>query len=215
MYSIKRFNTIAPVILANVITLVVTLIYNWSLLEVAIVYWWEFLVIVIFTMVKVLRAKTIRKSILGNIKITPFQVLSRKLVTLFIIILMYGMFLSGFYLALIYLFNANELGHESLLAIYLCVLFFFINQFISYYHEQKAMIYNELLSDNEIMIPMWRILPLFILFSLLAIKYNEHINYSIEQFVFVIAVIASINIALHIIHIDQCDKKIKLVKSKR
>jgi hypothetical protein len=205
MPSFSRLKLILLAALANGVTFLSAIIFKWSLVEVAIVYWGEFLSIALITLVIISRAKTINDAItFGNV--TRFQVIKRKTITFMVAFLMYGLFLGGFFLFLYYVAHGSELPMHTLIAISFCVALFFIAQIFSYIKESKSGIYVELISDARISTPFWRVLPMYIMLPLLAMK-EQGVNYSFGQFVLALAAIAVIDISMYVVHLDQCNRR--------
>jgi hypothetical protein len=179
---------------SNFLVVFVTLFENVGLDNVAKVYWFQLCVTFVLTSVRILSAEYVdRPSRDGREQ----PMLATKAVTLGMLITFDGLFLFGHFAILFLWLNTGESPAQTVILIAKCSVLFLVGNFLLFRWERRNGFHKKLVSDGEVFMFWVRIQFVLVPCLLfLSTKQNQNLDYSDEQFLLVLVMIAILDIVM-------------------
>lgn len=188
----RRFVDIALVAASNGLVIFAALYYEWSLFEVTLAYAGEFVILLLVVSARILAAK-----------IEPFswKSFSAKLAALLMAWMLYPLVTGLIVLLSFGSFDVTSLPEKTLKWLALCWLGFFVSHAIAFVSLARVGAYSNLISDGRVMMPLLRY-PLLLVAAIGVGHLREFGSVEPWFFVLVLAMMALVNSAAHIVELD-------------
>lgn len=204
-----------PIILSitasNLLVVLISIFEDANLESVAKVFWFQAFVVFVLNLCGVLSAEYVNRD---SRAFLDQSILTSKAISFAMIFFFNGIFLAGYFAAFFIWLNTDESLWWTVVFIAKCSALFLINNVYLFNRERENGLYKELIGDGEVMGFVFRIQAVMIpCLVFLSTKKNWNIDYTSEQLLLVLLIIAIFDSAIQIMKVEEDEKKLRIIES--